>query len=630
MRKITEILRNRKQTSLREWVTLLVVVLALVSVFYSRTDYHVFFLGENQDVVSVPIDNETEIRIEVKNNQRITIQEMTFRFVNNGIADYGQGSVRVELLSTEGAVLGNGIIGAAEILQRNARLVFDEMPEIGGNFVISLKGENFEEGTYASIGISRMRDIANPSELKGITYRNGEQIEGLPEIALGIMLRDNLYFPALALLAVILLVVHFYIVIKKKGFFEKHLGENTRVKILVFLVLGGYLLYELWSNHNQEICSWMGPWYVLDYGIGMGSRLFIGTIMKVLFYDTFLDKSIVIYFVLAALSVLVLEIAYLMAECIANAKNEHRRGIAVILLFYLASPGAVGYLWTGANMGRLETYLFMLALVSVAVNVAIKNRLLKYGILAALSVCMFAIHQVNLFTYFMVIFMLCICNVFQEHRISWKDFWGSLVVALTSGVTFVYFHFFSYVNFETAEEMVEYVGERTNLRNNASGIYLEYFSGQFGMFENCFAADNYRINGVFQILVLWPLAALGLFIGVQAIRYWRGKKINWLCSPYLYLFLFNLIYIPVFTFECDWARWFAAIITTKTIEFLYLYYIREQGMVYAVEQLSAWLKKKEWCIAMVLLYLTSLEKFGSAQFLDVVERLYAWLFPFIA
>lgn len=631
--------KGRRKITALGVVNVLMLVFTIIAAFSYRTSFHVFFVGQEEavesgtsanSVQSVEIDNDTELRVEIDNREKITIQQVTLSFDVEKSENYSGSQIAVEILDRNDELLEQEMIKGKDLADGTVELTFKELGEINGDFAVVLKGEGFHEDEYPALIITEERNIADRSVWKAAMYQDGTEISGQPTMAFGTELRDNLYFPMLAVLTVMISVIHLSVILYKKGFFYKKLTECGRTKLVTFLLLGGYLLYELWSKNAGEICSWMGPWYVLDYGVGMGSRLFVGSIMKVLFYDTFLDKSIAYYFVMTIMSILVLEIAYLMAECVSRAKDNYRKGVILLALFYIASPGSVGYLWNSANLGRLDMYLFVIALAAVFVSVAVKNRIVRYGLLTVMSVSMFAIHQGNLFTYFPVIFMVCICSVFKEQKINWKDFWGSVVVALSSAVTFFYFHFFSYVKFDTQEQMVSYVANRTNLVNNPGGIYMEYFSGLYGMFENCFAIDYYRIAGVIQVLVLWPMVLLGSFVAVKAIGYWKEKKIKWRYSPYPYLALFNLIYIPVFIFECDWGRWFAAIITTKTIEFLYLFYIKDEGMMCAVEKLGRFIKNKEILIATVLLYLAALEKFGSARLLEIVERLYKWLFPFVA
>ena len=130
-----------------------------------------------------------------------------------------------------------------------------------------------------------------------------------------------------------------------------------------------------------------------------------------------------------------------------------------------------------------------------------------------------------------------------------------------------------------------------------------------------------------QLLVLWPLIGLGFIIGYKALKRVYGNKTKVLNSPYIYLLIFNLMYIPVFMFERDWARWTAAIITTKTIEIFYLYYVRDDGVVSAIAFLNHFLKNKEIGMVFVIMYLATMEKFGASEFLDCVERLRHCLFP---
>jgi hypothetical protein len=244
---------------------------------------------------------------------------------------------------------------------------------------------------------------------------------------------------------------------------------------------------------------------------------------------------------------------------------------------------------------------------------------------------MFAIHQAALFTYFAIIYMICVCNVFCRDRVAVKELAGSLVVGLSSAVLFLYFHFFShlYIKFDNVDDMVNYVGSRTNLLNNARGIYLEYFSEAMGIDFNCYELDKYRVGGLVTTFLLWPLVVTALALSVNAWRRSKRDGVRMFLTPYPYLTLFNLLYIPLFLFENDWGRWFGAVITAKTIEFLYLYYIGDDGTVYAVGKVGAFVKRWIWIAAVVLLYLASFEKFASALFPESVVNVYSFLFPYL-
>jgi hypothetical protein len=282
-------------------------------------------------------------------------------------------------------------------------------------------------------------------------------------------------------------------------------------------------------------------------------------------------------------------------------------------------------------MGRLEMYLFVLVLLAIIVNLAVRNIVLRYGLITVISACMFAIHQASLFTYFAVIYMICVCNVFRRDRVAIKELVGSAVVGITSAVLFLYFHFFShlYINFDNVDDMVYYVGMRTNLNNNATGLFLEYFSEAMGIDFNCYELDVYRLGGLVTTFLLWPLVITAVALSIYAWRKSKSDGTRLLLTPYPYLTLFNLMYIPLFLFENDWGRWFGAVITAKTIEFLYLYHIGDEGIVYAVGRVSAFVRKRMWIAAVVLLYLASFEKFASALFPESVNKVYDFLFPYL-
>lgn len=619
-----------KKRTLMAVLTAFVFVLTVISAFFYRTVEHHFYTGYGTQAASEPMTEGTEFRMEVQNRERISIKEWKVRLWVDDTTGL-EGLLSVSLLDSAENTVGSKEVPFLSLDEnQEVSVAFDSTQELRGNYTIVLRADGVTAQKEPKLAIAYAKGAGDPSAMDGTLYVDGAKTEGILCTNLVAELSDRSYFPAMLLLLLVLLAVNLCAWVSRRFDLKNRMTESGKTTACSFFLIGGFLLFELWSKNAGEICSWMGPWYVLDYGVGFGSRLFIGSLMKLLFYDGFLEKFVAYHFVMASLSILVLQIAWLAAKCIGAAKKEYRAGVGFLVLLYLASPGSVGYLWNEANMGRLETYLLMLALLAVAVNLAVKNRFIRYFLLAVISIVMFAVHQGNLFTYFPVIYLLCVCNVFREDHISGKDLAGSLVVGVSSAATFLYFHFFSYIRFDTLEEMAAYVGARTNLKENVSGLQMEYFSGVHGMFANCFALDNYSIGGVLQLIVIWPLVALAVFIAVKICRYYKKEGVRLFFQPYLYLLLFCVIYIPVFMFECDWGRWFAAIITTTAIGILYLFYTGNKGMVYAVRELGAWVSKRSFAAAVVLLYLAACEKFGSALFLTAVDRLYRWLFPFLA
>ena len=133
------------------------------------------------------------------------------------------------------------------------------------------------------------------------------------------------------------------------------------------LMVSMYLLYSLYINRAGAIYGYVNAWYVINYSYGFGSRLLIGSLISLL-TGGFVTKVFAYNFVLVSLCAGCILLALVIGK-VYKKMPDTRSKTAVLFLtvFYLMSPASPEYLWTGENMGRLETYLLLLTLVTVIV-----------------------------------------------------------------------------------------------------------------------------------------------------------------------------------------------------------------------------------------------------------------------
>ncbi|MGN0349754.1 MAG: hypothetical protein ACI4DR_09495 [Roseburia sp.] len=602
-----------------------IVLLALTNIF-KTSKYAIFLTGEECDLEIGEIDGQKTYKLDVENPYEIKVRSFLLGIRADGSKFDGE-KLQISIYDGTWEQRLAVQIDCRDLDEKEFLALQTEGLTLKGDFVVVIEGIDMDGDVYPILfGSSTSMYDSKDDMLYTRIYADDELVDGQPYL---FMETDVTYAYGNGVLLILLLLLIVASVVGSKELRNLFATMPAKKKTfwISFASCSIYLLYWLFAEGYRGLCSWIGPWYVLHYGMGAGSRFFLGTIMRLFFYDEYLQRDVAYRFVLACSVLLILLLSFCIAQMISKSEERHQRAVIVLILFYLASPGAPGHLWNEANMGRLELYLFLLSLAALLVNERIKRRLPKYLLLAAISAVMILMHQGGIFTFFAVIFLICICNTFREGRVSGSDFIGSSCVAAVTSAIFVFVHFFSRVRYTTLEEMAAIVSTKTNLENNAAGLYLEYFSNEYGMFENCFAYEHYRICGIIQLLLLWPLTALAIYLFVSRVRYCIGKKKKMFLTPYPYLLLFNLLYIPLFMFECDWGRWFGAIITTKTIEVLYLLWIRDAHMCVMMGRLQAFFKNKEIVLALILIYLASFEKFGSALFLEQTQRWYQLLFP---
>lgn len=608
--------------SVKKMIYILIVVVAvllIVTVVFPKEEECVLLSGVDDSWDMGTITDTSTYTIKVKNNYLIGIKSFGVG-INTTDEEVQQGEIYIEVYNNAGETILQQHEVCSEIEGNRVVIQADNL-KIRGDFSVKIWGENFKDGKYPHLKGTRTTSYDKTYNfLYSSTYKDDNFIQGQAQL----VLETILYRAYGAGLLLTILVVLVFIVVGSADTIIKmknNINERTRIFICYFIGISSFLLYMLASTNYGEICDWIGAWYVLDYGIGIDSRLFIGSIMKLFIYNDFLPKDVAYHFVMACLALLIILISYLMAQVISKTDVNSRVGVVALVLMYIASPASVGYLWNEANMGRLDMYLFILAAMALIIDQWIKIKWIKYVLLSVITISMNAIHQVGIFTYFAVIFFICICNVFNNKYVSIRDFIGSVLVAISTGVSFVYFHFFGKVVFQNENEMINYVASRTDLKFSENAIYLEYFSGQNGLFFNCFSYENYRIGFIIQLFVLWPITVLGLYIIWKILKYCKEQKMRMLRTPYPYLLMFNFIYIPLYVFECDWSRWTAAIITTKFMEIMYLFYIHDPLMEEIVCKIKEFVIKRKIFVAGILIYLASFEKFGSALFLNQTEKL---------
>ena len=148
--------------------------------------------------------------------------------------------------------------------------------------------------------------------------------------------------------------------------------RNWLSKYSVELMVGIFLLYSVYINRADNIYSYVKAWYVIDYSYGFGSRLLIGSLLHLLCGEVVTDAA-AYCFVVASLCLLSAAVALFAGYIYRRVTNQEvKKAVLFLIVFYIASPASPEYLWTVENMGRLDTYLFLLT-VLMALRMSASN-----------------------------------------------------------------------------------------------------------------------------------------------------------------------------------------------------------------------------------------------------------------
>ena len=237
---------------------------------------------------------------------------------------------------------------------------------------------------------------------------------------------------------------------------------------LLFLLLASTFLCSL----PDQLHGWNSAWYAMDYSLGVDSRLFVGSFLR-LFYPDFLPASSAYAFNVLSTLVLLALLSHVLASVLRLVENTPcETGLLALTTLWLLSPGSPAYLWNTENMGRFDLYLFLVTLIAAAVFLHVRAVSVRFAVFTICGMVCLAIHQGYLFTFFPLLAAMYLLTA--ENR---KQLIAAFSCMAVLGVVFLYFQFFSHIRPGSYEELASVLAARTDLPLNESALRFEYFSG---------------------------------------------------------------------------------------------------------------------------------------------------------
>ncbi len=399
--------------------------------------------------------------------------------------------------------------------------------------------------------------------------------------------------------------------------------KRCGVELATFFVLLSRFILE----RPDGISGWAPTWYALDYSMGSGSRLLIGSLLR-LFSPNGVSAAGAQRFVSAAIVLCIALIALLFGRTYRAAGDGAKPAAALLLALYAAAPYSVAYLWNAANFGRLDTYLLLLTL-GMALAVNIKRALPKYALLTTLCVVALMVHQVFLFIYFPVAAAAFLTDAFAEYRPQKKTLLLTLGAFALVGAAFLYVQLFSSVRFASADAMVSALSAQSDLDISHSALDYEYFRSFLYGVQNHFLpflrGETPVRYALIELILLSPAIAVLTRLWAGMFRYLKKANVPVFHAPQPYMLLSLLLFVPVFCTTVDWNRWLAALFTCQTLMFCMLLLSRDPAMRASTESLSGAIKRHVPETALMVLFLATLEPFGARYFPREAVALYSFL-----
>ncbi len=397
---------------------------------------------------------------------------------------------------------------------------------------------------------------------------------------------------------------------------KNNLISRFKYECVIFIAFMISMLYRLPAvDELNPFCT--SP-FVMNYSLGVHSRLFIGSVFEVLFSPISLNR--LYYFIIFSNIIMALLGALFLGHVIRKTKNRARLGIIAVVALLICSPAAPGFLFYWGNFGRMDVYLLGVMWLSLLL---IPNRHLRWLVLVLMPVAM-ATHQVFLFTYCPVVVGAFFYEAYRRKTLgTWTVF--TLMCLMICG-SFLFFQFHhAPLPFESANDMTYALQARSDIPVDLRMVESEYFKNignHIDIFVKVGLTDRV-IRGALVVVLMLPLVVLYVAFWIKCIR--RADQ------PLLWLLLSILpaASLPAFLLTIDWGRWFAALTLSSLSLMFYLTARREPVATDFFSQLTTKVRKHPLVFIILLIYFTSLGKFEAANILTRAIQIHQYMGQFL-
>lgn len=395
------------------------------------------------------------------------------------------------------------------------------------------------------------------------------------------------------------------------GFLQKY-----GIDLMVF----SYLVYNLMINRAHNIYGYINGCYVIDYSYGFGSRLMIGSLMHVLFGDVIGAKQAYgfVVFCLVLLSAL---LAIFIGNVYRRVEDKKSKiAIVFLTIFYLMSPASPEYLWTAENLGRLDTYLYILTLILMIITLKLKNQFVKYGLYLAIGILAIATHQIYIFLFFPALFVTMVHDVWEE-KFSRKQVLLALGVTIVLCCTFLYMQLFSGIYYDDLDTLMAQLNQHADFYVDKGTMETEYFwEFKDHLIKNMLPEIPHHLKyGFILVSMLVPVWGTYLWIWRRTIKTSDNKVEKW---KYRLMLASVLAYVPVFAFMTDWGRWFAALFSVCMINVLHLAGKGDKKILSTLHSLGQNICDYLPIFALFVIYISTFEKFEGLNFPEQAQLFY--------
>ena len=388
------------------------------------------------------------------------------------------------------------------------------------------------------------------------------------------------------------------------------------------------LLFDFILHCTDGFSGWAATWYALDYSLGSGSRLLVGSVLKLLTGGA-VTTAAAVTFAYASTLLLIALTALLIDRLYLAAPGEAKLGALGLIALYAAAPFSIRFLWNAANFGRLDLYLYILTVLALLLALDVKKPAVRALIVALLSLIALLVHQIFALIFFPVLFALLCTDAFNGERVTLRRVLPGLIASVAVVIGFFAVQFFSKLNTAEAGELTTLLAARTDLDVSFAALDFEYCHDFLYGFTNhtlpFLAGGKPVVLLLLELLLLSPAIALCAFLWKAMFSDLRARGVRVWRAPQMYILLSLLCYLPPFLLTVDWSRWLAALFGGQALTLLMLLAEKDAAAEKAFYIFSGRMRARPAPYALMLIYMALLSSLRAREFLPECDKLFSLL-----
>lgn len=343
-------------------------------------------------------------------------------------------------------------------------------------------------------------------------------------------------------------------------------------------------------------------YYILPYkDFGFQSRLVVGSVVR-LFTDYMTEQSIFILMVVITL-LFILAVSFIVGRIIKLAVRRDDIGAEMLVVFFIACPVSVQYLFTSNNIGRLDLYLI---LITALILYCVPHRKAKWAVPALCSVAMLV--SFNFIFLYMPVIAVIMIREYMVVRLSKSGFILFSVSCLVVVVLFFFFKIFPPAPaFASLAELKAYLAGITDVRGEEFIVYYDicrplgdvYTKGTETTFS--WFWELLITYGLFSLVAAGPSVAFFVSFWLTALKNIKPKK-NRLF--FLLCFLAPVGSLPMFL-AIDWDRWIPTLFISQMMLVFYLVAVGDAGTNDTLRRFRDFFSRHSLFALLCVIYLSS-------------------------